>query len=79
MPDTTSPLTSWTLELFQISGEKVRERTGVAPQTSIALFRNLEADTQYMVRVAGHNSRGRGLSDTATARSKTVVQPVHKT
>ena len=78
VPDTTSPITGWTLELSLTSGEGLQRLPLDDPHTTNTTLRGLQADTLYRARVAGENSRGTGLfSDTATARTKEGKTPAH--
>lgn len=77
MANTTDPPTAWTLE-FSLSSEEeeVQQVTLLDAASSSHTFRNLEAGTEYRVRVAGENTRGTGtFSDSAVGTTNGSKSP----
>ena len=75
MANTTSPPTSWRIELNQTGGGEREIIIQPDPQTTSFTLTGLEANTEYSVRVAGENSRGIGtfsLSATAQTTGKSA-------
>ncbi len=67
---TTTPPTSWTVEVYLLNGVLVQNVTVVDPDSNSTVLTNLIPGTTYMVRVAGNSVRGVGnFSDFASGQT----------
>lgn len=70
MTMTTTPPTSWYIEVYLESGERVQNVTVNDPTRDMVVLTNLVTGTVYMVRVAGINTRAIGnFSELQTAKT----------
>ena len=70
MPLTTTPITSWIIEVYRLDGALVQNVSVSDPSSNSTIVSNLSPGTIYMVRVAGINTRGVGnYSEFATAQT----------
>jgi len=60
MPATTTPPTSWVIEVYLYDGVAVQNVTISNPLQNYTVLANLTSGTMYMIRVAGVNTRGIG-------------------
>ena len=70
MPLTTTPITSWVIEVYLLDGVLVQNVSVSDPSSNSTIVSNLGPGTIYMVRVAGINTRGVGnYSEFVTAQT----------